>query len=339
MPKKINKPRHGRVKIIVVGNQHGKAVLFERLQAALEQTMGASVPPWGLLAGRKIGRSFVEDHKLLAVRGYGDVVYNIPPDAIKSLISAPAPKEAALVHCHICGKLIDPDTAVASGYNGDLCCQDHFSASAEEVEAVTEDQATIADLQDRLALAEQKYLDEKSRRVKHGKRANELHNQNAELQRKNLALNAQKRDAVPPIDLWALLYIARADTTKVDAETIRDFLSAGLIAEGDTFASYHLTGRGKYLVSKYCNVTSMGAPDTEKDNLRREVLKLVGEAAGARLELEEVRARLDEIRNIILARSIRMKLSGDTFAVEMNGLNYGTLIHALDGTGKFAPQS
>ena len=382
---------------------------------------------------------------------------------------------ARLVPCGICGKRIDPDTAVANGYNGDLCCTDHFSASAEEVEGATEQQTTIADLQGRLALAEnrldrmnvrkkkdkrkiteqgkklqaywhevnklkgeikylhvkleqhevhqsrlsflalsslirvvrgevkdpslltpvgesslikkglierdsdgnlratkdglfickmfckatgatdaneradqaeQKYLDEKSRRVKHGKRANELHNQNAELQRKNTDLHLERRTRDPKRITAQELYLLGAVITEKNIHTDTHVMDS-LVGRGLIYAKPVDDGRskltptdlGRRVFKCYCWVTSFGAPDESTANLRREVLKLVGEKAGARLELEEVRARLDEIRNIIHYRSIRVKLSGDTFAVEMNGLNYGTLIHALDGTGKFAPQS
>ena len=155
MPKKICKPRNGRGKVLVVwgGNRCGKTALFERLQKAFELER---------VHGRKIGRSVVEKWKRRMAEG---CVIKPKEEPKPTNWWERVGQLDELVPCAICGKRIDPDTAVASGYNGDLCCSEHFSKDVVEVEQQTES----VDLQDRLALAENR-VENLTRSLKNAKR-------------------------------------------------------------------------------------------------------------------------------------------------------------------------
>ena len=128
--------------------------------------------------GRKIGRSVVEAE-------YEKWKRRIAEGCVIKPKEEPKPTNwwervgqlDELVPCAICGKRVDPDTAVASGYNGDLCCSEHFSKDVVEVksafirgfEACQEHKQTISDLQDRLALAENR-VENLTRSLKNAKR-------------------------------------------------------------------------------------------------------------------------------------------------------------------------
>ena len=165
----------------------------------------------------------------------------------------------------------------------------------------------------------------------------------------------------------------------VSSALIRELLEARLIKDGyndNGKQMYDLTATGKALVEKYYNILTYGGICDLKamrgyHTLRREILQLLGEKAGAKLELDDVRKERDNYRKELLeseARADSLSDSNHEIAcelsrararlaemvyiienrsvvrnqgcvwIEMNSACYGIFSNALKGTGPFAPQ-